>query len=784
MPSRSNNPKRDARTKDADGLARRNAPFVSAMDARLSERIDEDIAKLVEEANRGEPIWWQPAAWKWGLPMWAMSGRVFRGIAALLLWRAAGQDTMLGGWLEAKSAEDPNTVVVPVRRKRGWAPLVLTRAPRMAPMPLMLSRWDYASLDLVWNELELEQCSQLLPYLSHIRELASAFLQALNRSPKSPVRLASVWTVEALRIAATLGAFIADAAYGRAIGKIFDEDAVWSRSDVAALFPWESQVPTGPRQILDRGLARKTNARILANGKRAGQLPMPSNAHLRLDRVWERGQVVTGYALVVRLLDVLGLEIVGDAVLDARRLGRELAWRMSRLEKLPEFVPADVVGAWQRMLKRIKRRSWAHRLHLLKFADISFDKRWQVDRLLPRVRAVARQIPGMTFPMFGQIPLARIGLVRLLDAMGAKWPLESIKTGDVLAAIGTLPDCTYRRYPIYKADGTRRWLDVPNDALAKAQKKVMEMLRPANPFAGVATAFEPGRAPAFHARLHEGAVAAVIIDIADFFGSIRPRHLRWAFHPRTVRPGKKKETPATNTLNKPSRGAGRLLVEGGKKQERELLLSLLFAGDEKHKWLPQGAPSSPWVANLAAHPMDRRIRKWVREYGAVKYSRYADDLVVSLHVPADAEPYSDEFVSRFLHDAETVLREAVQARGWKVQEKKTRKWRKGDAAPLTLCGIEVPIASNSLCQLPRQQHLRVRAALHRLRCGQAADHGLLAWAWGATGHPGWLAWTNCGLTSLAVELAGPILAEAFLCGWADSVDGDPDTGNEEEKVDD
>jgi hypothetical protein len=247
-----------------------------------------------------------------------------------------------------------------------------------------------------------------------------------------------------------------------------------------------------------------------------------------------------------------------------------------------------------------------------------------------------------------------------------------------------------------------------------------------------------------------------------------------------LRPAKNKKTPATDTLNKSSRGAARLLVEGGKKRERELLLSLLFAGDKKHKWLPQGAPSSPWVANLAAHPMDRRIRKWVREYGAVKYSRYADDLVVSLHTTADTEPYSDEFVSRFLNDAESALRDAVQARGWEVQEKKTRRWRKADSVPLTLCGIEVPIASNSPCQLPRQQHRRVRAALHRLRCGQASDHGLLAWAWGATGHPGWLAWTNPGLTALAVALAGPILAESFLSGWADSLDGHAEIADDEE----
>ncbi len=771
MPSRANKIRQAADQQDPDeGLHYERQP-TSLGDVHHANLLDAAIATLVVDANHGQPIWWNPVAWKWGLPAWAMSGRVFRGIAALLLWRASIHSTMPPGWLEATSPEDPTAVVIPVRKKRGWAPLLVTRAQRMAPLPVAFSKWDYESFALVLHELMLDQCPELVSYSPHIRELAIAFMQALYRSPKAPVRLVSTWTVEALTIASRIAAMIADAAYAQSIGNVFDEDAVWPRGDVAALFPWEAQEPGGLRQTLDRCLARKPDARILAHGKRAGQLPMRSYVEVRLDRIWERGRVVAGYAKILRLLQGLGLVISGDPVFDARKLGLVMARRMDRLEQLPVFGSPEVAVAWQRLAKRIKYKSWAHRLHLLTFADIRFyTRRWPPDRLLPRVRAVAKEMGGMNFDSFGQIPLKRMGLVRLLDAMGSKRPLRRIRTSAVVAAIGAFPERTYRRYPIYKNDGTRRWLDVPNEKLANLQGELMRALRPASPFAGVATAFEPGRSPAMHARMHEGAIAAVVIDIADFFGSIRPRHIRWAFHSR-------KGSRVAGT-----RGGSRLLVEGGKKVDREAILSLLFAGDGTHQWLPQGAPSSPWVANLAAHPMDRRIRKWVREYGNVKYSRYADDLVLSLHAAEGENPPEEAIVSRFLQDAEKALREAVQARGWKVQEKKTRRWRKKvDHIPLYLCGIEVPPVEGLPCKLPRQQHRRVKAALHRLRCGQASNHGLLAWAWGATGHPGWLAWTNQKLTALAVAIAGPILAESFMAGWADSVNHHDEP--EEEKVD-
>ena len=718
----------------------------------LQVRLDAGVAALVEDANRGEPIWWRQSAWIWGLPTWSRSGRPFRGLAALLLWRAAADWKVPSAWQEATDSEDPAAVVVPVRSKRGWVPVAVVPGPRLGALPFPVPIWKEVRIDDALQTLRLNERPTLASTESKVRELLCAFVQSLRRHPTPQRHCHTDWTVESLSVATRIAATAAESAYAAQVGTVFPEELVWQRGDVAALFPWEAQEPGGLGETADRILKRE-GARILGTGERPGQLPMRPNALLRLDRVWERGSVLGGYSRVVQAMEALGVEITGEATLDTRSLGLALAWKAARIEELPENAVDKIAKeAWRRLRLRVVRKSWAHRLHKLCFGDLMGDRRWSLGRIIPRIRKVAGQstIPQSSLKA---VPLSDVGLVHLLDAMGPNHPKNPPRTEVILAKIGTVSDRSYQRHAIYKTDGRARWLDVPNPDLADVQRRLVKALRPSSPFAGVATAFEPGRSPALQARVHEGAVAAVVVDIADFFGSIRPRHLRWAFHPRK---GEQQEEATTKGL----------ILAGGSKEERESLLLLLFAGEGSTRWLPQGAPSSPWAANLAAHPMDRRLRLWARNWGAVRYSRYADDLALSLHANPDVAT-----IKRFLEEAEQTLRLAIQARGWKVKEEKTRRWRQEDRSPLTLCGVEVPKVPGAPCRLPRTQHRRARAALHQLRCGDARwDHGLLAWAWGATGQPGWLAWGSPQLSRCATELAGPLLAEALVGGWADSVD--------------
>jgi len=82
--------------------------------------------------------------------------------------------------------------------------------------------------------------------------------------------------------------------------------------------------------------------------------------------------------------------------------------------------------------------------------------------------------------------------------------------------------------------------------------------------------------------------------------------------------------------------------------------------------LPQGAPTSPSLANLMAHRLDCRLNGLAKSAGAA-YTRYADDLAFS-----GGEPFHHR-VERFaLHAAAITLEE-----GLAVNHRKTRMMRQG-----------------------------------------------------------------------------------------------------------
>jgi len=83
--------------------------------------------------------------------------------------------------------------------------------------------------------------------------------------------------------------------------------------------------------------------------------------------------------------------------------------------------------------------------------------------------------------------------------------------------------------------------------------------------------------------------------------------------------------------------------------------------------LPQGAPTSPALANLCTYGVDCRLEALARSVG-VQYTRYADDLAFSADDPAferRVEPFS-------IHVAALLMEE-----GFTVHHRKTRIMRQG-----------------------------------------------------------------------------------------------------------
>ena len=81
--------------------------------------------------------------------------------------------------------------------------------------------------------------------------------------------------------------------------------------------------------------------------------------------------------------------------------------------------------------------------------------------------------------------------------------------------------------------------------------------------------------------------------------------------------------------------------------------------------LPQGAPTSPAVANICAYRVDCRLAGLAESAGA-RYTRYADDLAFS-----GGEDFEHEFAERFhIHVAAILIEE-----GLAVNHRKTRIMR-------------------------------------------------------------------------------------------------------------
>jgi hypothetical protein len=149
--------------------------------------------------------------------------------------------------------------------------------------------------------------------------------------------------------------------------------------------------------------------------------------------------------------------------------------------------------------------------------------------------------------------------------------------------------------------------------------------------------------------------------------------------------------------------------------------------------LPQGAPTSPALANLCAFRLDRRLDGLARRF-TLTYARYADDLAFS------GDPIRGQ-VEKLVVAVERLARDE----GFRVRPDKTTIRRRSESQ--RLAGLVV-----NARPAPRDEYDRLRAILH-----DAAAHGLAAA--NRDGHPdfaahltGRVAWVAHGHPARAAEL--------------------------------
>lgn len=221
----------------------------------------------------------------------------------------------------------------------------------------------------------------------------------------------------------------------------------------------------------------------------------------------------------------------------------------------------------------------------------------------------------------------------------------------------------YRHFPLKTGKDKVRHIDHPAPELLDVQRRIVRFVLVPLGFGDAAHGGVRGRSPASNAAVHRGKRCVVKLDVKSFFPSVE--------HKRVYR------------MFRQEHGFG--------KDVARLLTRLVTL----RRALPQGAATSPAVANHFAAPVDERLRSSVEKHG-LAYSRFVDDLTISGDRP------------KLLIDYATRL---LKGRGLDLAAEKVKVCDRGK--PQEVTGLLVNDAKR--LTISRGYRDAVRSSIHKLR---------------------------------------------------------------------
>jgi hypothetical protein len=244
--------------------------------------------------------------------------------------------------------------------------------------------------------------------------------------------------------------------------------------------------------------------------------------------------------------------------------------------------------------------------------------------------------------------------IPLLDSFSRRFHVERQQLERILSE-----DNNYSVYPRRRGRKVR-WIEAPRPWLKRVQRSLLDLTLSAARPSAWCHGFCLGRSIFTNAANHVGRQLVITMDIKDFFPTICSAMIRPVVSPFAANP-----------------------------YELELLMALVTRRDR----LPQGAPTSPHLANLVFSPVDAEIV--ARLPVGWTYSRYADDLAFS----GDDDP-------GLLVQTVTQL---LSNHGFWIAPHKTRVMGRNRRQIVT--GLVV----NDRVQVPRPLRKKWRATLHHIR---------------------------------------------------------------------
>jgi RNA-directed DNA polymerase len=180
----------------------------------------------------------------------------------------------------------------------------------------------------------------------------------------------------------------------------------------------------------------------------------------------------------------------------------------------------------------------------------------------------------------------------------------------------------YRHFRIRKRSGGKRRIVAPNPLLLNVQRWIDQRILSKAAVLPCSTAFSTGSSPLKNAQPHCGATWMVKTDIRNFFESISERQVYHVFREFGYRKVVAFELARLTTRpfshSTRYKQAKRWTNSGGWQ----------FFWSPRVGHLPQGAPSSPKLANLVCRKLDQILSDLAAKNNCF-YTRYADDIVFS-----------------------------------------------------------------------------------------------------------------------------------------------------------
>lgn len=234
---------------------------------------------------------------------------------------------------------------------------------------------------------------------------------------------------------------------------------------------------------------------------------------------------------------------------------------------------------------------------------------------------------------------------------------------------------------IKKKSGKDRLIEAPKALLKTIQRRIVDEILNKVPPHPAAHAFSPGRSIRSNAEPHCGKYIVIKADLANFFPSIKRKRVAAIFR------GIGYNVEMAHWLSRLCTNAA----------PWDVLKSHAFECSEySARHTPQGAPTSPPLANLAAWGLDCRLAGLAKKWN-MSYTRYADDLTFS----AQEEAIKGKSLHWFVRYLKGIIRD--EKFGW--QGSKLKLIRQGGRQTVT------GLAVNAKPNIVRKDFDRLKAIL-------------------------------------------------------------------------